>query len=80
MSNNQVIEAENEMYKATCALDDCDQVLHIDMPIHIWDNNKTGDDWEEMTICDYCHNSITSDLYHSKGWTHDDEDEEEDDW
>ena len=34
-------------------------------------------EWEEMTICDYCHNSITSDLYHSKGWTHDDEDEEE---
>ena len=62
-----------DMYSAVC--DTCPQVLTEDIHIHIWDNNKSGEAWEEKTICTSCHSELKDDL-HEKGWTHD---EEEDD-
>ena len=65
---------EEEQYKQVCAT--CPQVLTEDMSIHIWDNNKNGEAWEEMTICTCCHQDLEDEL-HAKGWTHDEEEDED---
>ena len=63
-----------DQYKAVCDCEDCTQVLHEDMHIFIWNNNKSGNENEEMTICQYCHEDLEDEL-HEEGWTHDEEED-----
>ena len=65
---------EEEQYKQVCAT--CPQVLHEGIGVHVWENNKSGDAWEEITICSCCHQDLEDEL-HVKGWTHDEEEDEE---
>ena len=70
-------EANDEMYKAKCGWDGCDEVLHINMPTHIWgkaDASAPGGYTDEVTICDYCHQDLESRL-HQEGWKHDEDED-----
>ena len=71
---------EEDMYKAVCAIEGCDQILHIDMPTHIWGKADPKSELgytDEMCICDYCHQDLENEL-HEEGWKHDED--EDCDW
>ena len=69
-----------QQYLEVCDMDDCNQVLHEDIPIHIWEKKVDGSNNPlEIVICDCCHQELEDSL-REKGWIHDadeDEDEEE---
>jgi len=69
-------------YEAVCDMKDCEQILDINEPIHIWDNGSLQVDNgriiapDEKTICESCHQDYYDDLK-SKGYSHDEEEEDE---
>ncbi len=73
-------QEEEQQYKQVCDMEDCDQILHIDMPIHIWGKADPKSKYgytNEMTICHDCHAWFENEL-HQKGWKHDED--EDCDW
>ena len=73
----QIQQQEEEQYKQVCAIDGCNEVLHINMPIHIWGKADPKSKYgfsNEMCICDHCHQDLENEL-HEEGWKHDEDDE-----
>ena len=70
---------QKSQYEAVCDNKDCEQILDINEPIHIWNNywnNHKVVPKVEVTICDSCHQDCYDDLK-SKGYSHDEEEEDE---
>ena len=66
---------QKSQYEAVCDNKDCEQILDINEPIHIWNNDKVVPN-DEVTICDCCHQDCYDDLK-SKGYSHDEEEDDE---
>jgi len=49
----QVGESDEEQYKQPCG--NCLQTLTINTNIMCWNNGKSGDDYEEKTLCMNCY-------------------------
>ena len=73
---------QKSQYEAVCDMKDCEQILDINEHIHIWDNGSLHVDNgriiapDEKTICESCHQDYYDDLK-SKGYSHDEEEEDE---
>jgi hypothetical protein len=69
-----VFDKYDPQYSTVCDSPDCDQILHKNICIYIWEKESTG---EELTVCESCHQDMSS--WRTDGWVEQGDDDEIDD-